>query len=201
MKENPQKIRDWLAHPLLLLLVGSLISSYLIPSVTRQWQNHQKQLEIRTQLVGDISDAVARIITAVQFVEVGSATQSQSQFDEAFRSWEIERAILGSEIRSYYPHTDIGDSWSAFSEIVTEVYALSGTYDQTYRQQRLERIQTYLPNSSIDWTSLADLTLREGDFSQRVTYQNAWFSLKDSLLAKRDELISRILESTITPLR
>lgn len=63
MKRN---IYSGLQHPLLLLVVGALISSYIIPLYTKAWQDHQKELELKTDLVSEISDATASILTKTQ---------------------------------------------------------------------------------------------------------------------------------------
>lgn len=49
MVENT-KLKFILSNPLLLLVVGGIISGLLIPYITNQWQNHQQQLEIKTGL-------------------------------------------------------------------------------------------------------------------------------------------------------
>ena len=55
-----KSIYEWLSHPLLLLLVGALVSSYLLPLLTQSWQNHQKELELKSALVSQISEEARR---------------------------------------------------------------------------------------------------------------------------------------------
>jgi hypothetical protein len=83
---------ELLRHPLTVLLVGALISGLLIPAFTRRWQNHQKALEIKTELVSELSKSIMGIIMAIQFVRVGAKSQKQADFDQAYREWEIESA-------------------------------------------------------------------------------------------------------------
>jgi hypothetical protein len=79
-------LREWsahlpglLVHPLLLLIVGALLSSWLIPSITQRWQNHQKELEIKTNLASQISESVTGITMAVQFAPLEAAEQTQQE--------------------------------------------------------------------------------------------------------------------------
>jgi formylmethanofuran dehydrogenase subunit A len=65
------------------LLVGALIWSILVPSSTRQWQNHEKELEMKSGLVEDINNSVTDFVMAVQFAEVGVTSQSQADYDKA----------------------------------------------------------------------------------------------------------------------
>jgi hypothetical protein len=64
-------VEEIVSHPFFLLLVGALISGLLIPYFTRRWQNHQKELEIKTNLVGRISESIMSMIMTNQFIEIG----------------------------------------------------------------------------------------------------------------------------------
>jgi len=130
-KEFGQKLREWLSHPLLLLIVGALISSYLIPSLTRQWQINEKELEIKTALVSQIGEAVASIMTTAQLAEVRNTSQTRQEYDEAFRRWEMERAVIGAQIQAYFPQTQIGSEWEPYCRVLIHVYRFSGTDDPT----------------------------------------------------------------------
>ena len=128
-------------QPFLLLIATAIISHYLIPKITRRWQDHQKELELKTGFVSEISESVLGIVMAVQFAEGGAKSQTQEQFDEAYRDWEIKKAIIGSKIRGYFPQTTLGPDWDDFADIVSEVYALSGTTDEEFRNNRLEKLR------------------------------------------------------------
>jgi len=136
-------LREWgahlpglLVHPLLLLIVGALLSSLLIPSITQRWQNHQKELEIKTNLASQISESVTGIAMAVQFSLLGAAGQTQQEYDKAYRDWEINRAVIGSRLRAYFPNSQLAQDWDEFSESITnEFYAPSGTSDAEQRAQ------------------------------------------------------------------
>src|SRR5262245_22494393 len=55
--------------PLLAVLLTAALSGYVVPRITRRWQDHQKELEIKTSLVEAISDEVLQFILAMQFAE------------------------------------------------------------------------------------------------------------------------------------
>lgn len=121
---------DILKHPLVLLVVGALLSSYLIPSWTRQWQNGQAELEAKLALVNFIDEEVGQMVTAVQFCMMKSASQSQGDYDEAYRRWEVERQIIRSRLQAYYPGAKLLLEWDALAADIGEFYARS---DPTYR--------------------------------------------------------------------
>src|SRR5262245_28005345 len=117
---------ELLKHPLTVLLVGALISGLLIPTFTRRWQNHQKALEIKTQLVSELSKSIMEIIMAIQFVHLDAKSLTQADFDKAYRNWEIESAVVGTQLQAYFPDTTIPAEWTTFSALVTDLYALEG---------------------------------------------------------------------------
>ncbi len=185
-----KSVYDWLSHPLLLLLIGALVSSYLIPMLTRGWQNHQKQLELKTVLVTQISEEVTDFLMAVQFAEMGSTSQSQENYEMAYRAWETDSAKLGALLSAYFPQATISENWRVFSEVVTDFYALSGTTQPASRQYLLDRMQTaaFLTNAPVDWAALA----QRGD-----NYAENWLALRNQLTAERDAIIRAILDARI----
>jgi hypothetical protein len=147
--------------------------------------------------VSEISESVVSIIMAVQFAEVGAASQTQGKYDEAYQNWEIKRAVIGSKIRGYFPNTKIGTDWDKFSEIVSEVYALSGTTDDNFRKERVDKIRNHFPKSKVDWDTLLHLDLKKGGFQLFQKFLKSWFVLKEQLLIEKDELIQRILDAPV----
>ena len=187
------RIKEWLSNPLLLLVVGGAISGLLIPYITTQWQNHEKELEIKTDLVGRISETVMSMIMAVQFAEMSGPTQqSQEEYNKIFREWEISNAVTGSQIRAYFPANKLGQDWDKLSKLVTDVYALSGIPVSDTRVKHVEKIKGYFSNDmdNVDFSQLAKTAGGEKYLSQ-------WFILKDEIIKKKDTLVGSILESHI----
>jgi hypothetical protein len=128
------------------------------------------------------------ILLAIQFAEVAARSQTPEQYDEAYRTWEKRRAVIGAKLRAYFPSTDLGPSWDQFGEIVSEVYALSGTGDPAERAERLGKLKQYFGTDPLDWQALANLELKKA---------RAWFSLRQQVLQRKDALIQRILDNKI----
>lgn len=139
------KVIDLLSHPLLLLLVGAAISSVLLPWLTHQWQNHEKELEIKSILVQDINETVTDFVVAVQLAEVGAKSQTQEEFDKAYVDWEVKKRQLASRIRVYFPNSGIADDWDRYSKVVTDFYVLSGVYNESARTNMLRNFTEYFP--------------------------------------------------------
>jgi hypothetical protein len=171
-----------LKHPLTVLLFGALISGLLIPAFTRRWQNHQKALEIKTELVSDLSKSIMGMVMATQFAHVGAKSQKPADFDKAYRNWEIESAVIGTKLQAYFPDTTIPTEWTGFSAVVTDFYALEGTdVDERCR-------------------FAADLAKRLGVPSGYQGPQD-WLALKNGILERKSALIRQVLKAPVSVLK
>lgn len=175
---------EFLKHPLTILLVGALISGLLIPAITRRWQNHQKALEIKMQLVSELSKTIMEIIMAIQFAHLGAKSQMQADFDKAYREWEVQSAVIGTKLQAYYPNTKIPDEWTVFSELVTEFYALEGV-----DQNRKPEIESAIRDK------LGML------FGTEFQNQQDWSELKNGILTIKSMLIQKVLKARISVLQ
>jgi hypothetical protein len=184
-------------QPYLLLIATALISNFLVPAITRRWQDHQKELELKTGFVSEISESVMDILLATQFAEVSPGSQTQEQFDEGYRTWEKRKAVIGAKLRAYFPKTDLGQAWDQFAEIVTELYVLSRASEPVEREEWLDKLKQYFGTDTVDWQALANLELKKGDFRQFHKFSHAWFSLRQQVLQRKDALVQRILDTKI----
>ena len=84
-----------LAHPLIITLFSALLAAVVLPPLTRAWQDRQKELELKRDLVTQIAETSTR---AVRRGIIG-------QQDEARREWLVERFVSNappaSGIRAY----------------------------------------------------------------------------------------------------
>ena len=187
-----------LSHPLVVLLAGAILTGILVPTITRQWQDRQKELEIKTQLVSELSESIMQIVMAVQFVraraEVAALQPSsratidrerinrqQREFDEAYRTWEIRSAILSTKLEAYFGRTTIPSDWTRFSELVTRFYALEGAQGAA-QQADMEALHR----------QLMDL------LGPRARLEPGWVGLKEGILRKKAEIIRRVLSERIS---
>jgi hypothetical protein len=103
-----------LVFPLIILIAGAAVSGLLVPALTRRRDDHRKALEVKTALVGEMSQVVMEFMMAIQFA-VRYAAEDQEAFDDAFSTWEVRSAVIATELEAYYPTTSIGADWSAFA--------------------------------------------------------------------------------------
>jgi hypothetical protein len=141
-----------LAHPLMLLLLGAALSGLLVPWVARGWQDQRKALEVKAALAERLTAAVVEIATAVQFVLVGAASQSQEEFDKAYRTWQLEKSVLTSLLGAYFRDGAVTAAWTHCRALTTAYYVQAGIPAGPRREQYLGAVAaglTKVPPSDV----------------------------------------------------
>jgi hypothetical protein len=141
-----------LRHPLLAVVVGGAISAVLAPYITEHLQNYQKELEVKTDLVSRISEATAAIATSAQLfgIKYTNYTVQQQDANDAYQKWEISSAAIGSQLRAYFPDTQLDQDWGNYSEIMADFFSLSLTNDACHRLEHVQKIQMYMFDNIVD---------------------------------------------------
>jgi hypothetical protein len=180
--------------PLLTVLLTAVLSGYVVPRITRRWQDHQKELEIKVSLVDEISNAVLHIILAMQFAERKASTQQE--FDDAYREWEVRRAVLTARTAVYFPA--VAGKFEELSNGISDFYALGGISRPDYREQQIAKLQAAFGAQATDWVTLADQEMRRDDL---FTWFFAWWSLREAVLRRKDVIVRELLREDIAFLR
>lgn len=173
-----------LGHPLTILLLGAAISGVLVPWLTRRWQNHQKSLEIKTDLVSELSKAIMQFVMAIQFAHLRSVSQTQADFDAAYRDWEVQHSVLHTKLEAYYPNSEIPERWAGIAERLTDLYALEGASSNENRTAGELAL----------WKKLDGGDILPGNHP-------GWLQLKNAILEKKAAIIRDILKEPISVLK
>jgi hypothetical protein len=196
--------KEILSNQFLLLIVGGILTGLLIPYITTQWQNHEKELEIKTSLVSKISEYVTRMLMAIQFVEVSqsrgiNSSLTNEEYDNEYRDWKINSDIIQSQINAYFPNIDLGKDWKKFSNAVEYFYALSGTGPEDLRTDLLQKIQTNLSNdiNLTTWNILKNKIYPLNSTKEIIYWQENWGLLKDQIIEEKEVIIQKILNTKI----
>jgi hypothetical protein len=183
-----------LVFPLVVLLAGAVVTGVLIPALSRRRDDYRKALEIKTDLVTDMSEAVTEFIMAIQFAVLGG--QDQKAYDEAFRSWEVRSAVIGTKLEAYFPGTSVAGAWTGFSDRVTRFYATTGIADPDRRRAAVEGLLGHYGLASGEEVARAVSGSRPS-----IDDQLAWGTLKDAIQAEKSALIRTVLDADTGGLR
>ena len=191
----------FLQHPLFLLVAGAALTSYFLPRLMQRSQNRQKETELKVAFVAEISDVVLDMITMVQFFEQRVPSFSQAAYDEAYRKWETARVRITVRMRGYFGHPSPHERWERLGELITSLYALSGTSDPTFRRWRIEILQRILKGRDLPWDVIDRMhgpTAHAAGSGQWRVYQRAWFQLRDAILDEFHQLADTVLQTPMT---
>lgn len=188
-------------QPYLIVLATALVSGVVVPYIARLTQVNERELEIKTELAGDMGQAVAAFVNEIQSVEVtriqtGGRPADTRELNAAYKQWMTESSVIAARVEAYFP--DLADDWKAIAAGLEELYALTGTLDPQYRGPRVEAIRAAFAAARVDWKLLAE----NGQDWQTVEdwrpYEAAWFQLREAVLSARDKLVRRMLASSTT---
>jgi hypothetical protein len=192
-----QDISVTLRHPFTLLLATALISGWLVPRITRSWQDHQRRGELKVQLVTEAGNSAASMLVTAQFSEFGGSATNQEEINRAFRAWETEQVVVSTKIRAYVDDVALAKDWDTLSHMITLTYAMSAK-DAPRRKEYLAELRTYISDKDVNWSALeAGYSDEKFDEKQFLEYNRAWYQLKAALLDRYGKLVQRILDADI----
>jgi hypothetical protein len=186
-----------LVFPLVVLLAGAGISGYLIPALTRKRDDYRKALEVKTDLVSDISEVLTEFLISIQIAVLGAPGQGQKAYNEAFRNWEVGSAVIGTKLEAYFPGTTIGEQWTDFSDRVTWFYAITGIDDADRRRAEVDKLLGHYGLAGGDEVARA---VSRG-VRPALDDQLAWGTLKDAIQGEKSALIRTVLDTDSGALR
>ena len=92
----------WLPKPVLMVLFGAVVSAWLVPAFTRQWQDRQKEREIKVALVSDIGDSTSDALVTSQYVAnlAFPGATVQSEYNRFSLDWSRRSAQIEAKLQA-----------------------------------------------------------------------------------------------------
>jgi hypothetical protein len=198
-----------------LLIVGALISSYLVPSFTRKWQDHQKALELKTDMASQMTQASTSMILTSRFRHFGAGADRGGQ---AWRAWQIRGAVIEARLRAYFPDTRLATDWHGFTLEVVTFYNFASS--DAIAQRALWCVHASLLSTSVAVATAGELQTRGADRlrnsvslnctatgelpitktprpSAFPAFETEWAAVERELYDRRNELVGKVLDSHV----
>jgi hypothetical protein len=193
-----RELGHWLANPFVVTVVAALLGSLLIPHFTRSWQDHQKALEIKTDLVGQMSESVSDAVATGRFIAANliAPPAQQREWNEGYRDWTTSSASIGAGLQGYVG-SRVGAEWRSFADTVTNFFLLSADNDPNSRRQQVEALmrdgdlRRHVHLKPAGWAALRE-PKTNADF--RLVYPE----LARGILQREDELVEQVLDSDVS---
>ncbi|MGE5661260.1 MAG: hypothetical protein ACM3X1_03330 [Ignavibacteriales bacterium] len=124
-------VAQFFEQPVVLLVIGAILSGLLFPIFTNRWQIHQKGLEIRIDLGGRISRTVMGMITLIESKVLTEPFEelNKVELNKEYRKLRVDGGVIWAELESYFPNEEIdfpnkeiGKDWQKLLEELECVY-------------------------------------------------------------------------------
>jgi hypothetical protein len=186
--ESTQRRRwAWLSHPLLLLLIGGAftagITNYLIPSITRQWQNHDKELELKSGLVTTTNRAAFDFFESIRLIEYAAKPKTLAPLDRAYVRWLTSTAVISAEMNTYFPSEKLNRDLRDLYLTTQVIYTLFKTSNPTGRGEVISENPRLFEHEA--FKNLVAEPLQEVDVNQEWYRYDTDLSELESVMAGR----------------
>jgi len=97
----------------LVTLLGLALSAWLLPAMTRQWDDRQREHELKAALVAEMASATARALVDGEAIWSGrdSSPQQRAQIGD---EWVRSALSIEARLRSYFSSSVVAD-WQVFA--------------------------------------------------------------------------------------
>jgi hypothetical protein len=120
--------RRWrrIPTPLIITLIGIVLSAWLLPAITRQWDDRQKAHQVKSALVTEMAEANARAFTgARRLLFVPRFDLAAGEFappPQPLEQWSKDSVRIDAELRANLTPRDVM-LWQQYSTLVDTLVA------------------------------------------------------------------------------
>jgi hypothetical protein len=109
--------RSWrIPTPVVLTIVGLVLSAWLLPAITRQWDDRQKAHDLQASLIEDMSAANARALVAAQNAFETKQAVSQPA-SKAEQDWQVSSHEVEAKLRPYFSR-QVAQAWGNYERFM-----------------------------------------------------------------------------------
>ena len=118
-------------QPLFAALVGLTFTVGFGPWLARRWQDHQRDREVRTNLVTDMSRCIMSLVAILEQHHPGTArkpvdyqsptvTEGRDESTKSAASFDVDRCVIGTKLETYFLSTGdkvpLAKQWTIFAD-------------------------------------------------------------------------------------
>lgn len=193
-----RRLWDRVPTPVVVAFLGIVVGSWLIPALTRQWDDRQKANEVRAAVTYEAAAATARALSDAQQASLAGLWKGNSapSTSAAAQEWAIASLRIQARLQTYFGRRAL-ERWQLVSRYVSTTLSLAygdaaGVWTEPIDDSRsatLEaQVQRYWDNR-VDSSALAAAILAEQrDVTQSIIrmhvrgYSTTWRDVVSDLL-------------------
>jgi hypothetical protein len=172
-RERAAAALAWLlSSPLLVAVVGAALAATVVPLLTREWQENEKQLAVKTALATDMSRSFTNAIGAGRRIGTGlvyapttdrarNKAVIQGEYSRGLGTWQVDRGRLAAQLFARYRGDLISEGgrpivseWRSYGRAVEQLYRLGADIPQDVRRELVTTLQSYFQSLAAEpWSS------------------------------------------------
>lgn len=212
-----------LSAPVVVALVTAALTATVVPFLTREWQNHEKRINLKTAIAVDMSRSTANAIGAGRRVGTGvvyavtadprvNRAVIQDAYNRGLGQWQVDTGRLSAQLLARFGGREIVDDWRHFAQAVELFYKLGAVIPAEDRGRFVRSLRHYLTTGpSVNegrwasvWPALLDRPSakeRRGNLKEfrakQLTFRRKYAQVADRLLLVGNQLVEELL--TLNP--
>jgi hypothetical protein len=103
--------------PILVTFIGLVLSAWLLPAITRQWDDRQKAHELKAAIVTDMASATAPMLTRGEEIHVGGGRVNAVDQRAGWGVWSRAKLEIEARLNAYFSRNIVLE-WKLFSYFV-----------------------------------------------------------------------------------
>jgi hypothetical protein len=154
-RARPRRLRlPRVPKGLVLTVLLTLLTAWLIPALTRQWQDQQRAQELKAAMVARIGRDTTDALVLSSFIANGRFEPVRDPkrpfripmkvFNDLDLNWERNRREISTQLEAYFSDRDLVKGWQSYGQLTRDTYFLI-TEREFNRRWTVTRLQRLLP--------------------------------------------------------
>ena len=180
------------SKPVLITLFGAAVSAWLVPAFTRQYQDRQKEREIKVELVSQIGHSTSDALVTSQFIAAQTFPRGgQSEFNRLALDWARESAEIEAKLAAYFPANRVVREWREYAVLVERTFYLVTRDRGPRKNEALRAVRADVgSDADIDW----DVFLPSLNYDDPDALES-YLAVSQQVLSRKAELVEDVLDA------
>jgi hypothetical protein len=193
----------WLPKTVVVTAALTLLTAWVLPALSHQWQDRQRARELTAGLVSEIGKNTSHALVTSSFLTYNRFASStdpsrpgfnQEVYNQLDLEWRTSSAEVEAQLQAYFPDSVV-ERWRAYRTLVWGTYRL--ITDNTSTRPRTLRTLRRVLGGEIQEKHFAAMATpwwnKRGPDSRKA--RAAYFYVSTALLKRRSLVIDEILDS------
>jgi hypothetical protein len=214
-----QGVKWVFSAPVVVAIVTAALTALVVPLLTREWQNNEKRLNLKTAIAIDMSRSTANAVGAARRVGTGvvyavaadprvNRAVRQDAYNRGFGQWQVDRGRLAAQLFARFRGDQVVGDWRRYTVAVERFYRLGAVILPQDRRVLVPSLRRYLTSRSTStqktwlerWRvallgrpSAKDRSNLKDFYRRQYAFRKAYIEVSDTLLLLGNRLVEEVL--------